>query len=105
MDHLHTLPPALSARAALERRYDGPVPPGASLPADYDASWHQQLLNRRLWSWQEVRRIGHNVIEARQAFKQTGKIIHHRKWLYYRRELAFALRCWSVYRDKVREIP
>ena len=82
--------------AALERRHDGPPPPGAAVPADYAAPWAAQLANRRRWAWRDVRRIGRRLARAGRAHDLA-------QWRRLRRELAFALRVWRAWRDWGRE--
>lgn len=89
-------------RAALERRYDGPIPPRASAPPDYRLPWREQFENRKHWSWQEVRRLGHLARGARLSFITTGRTGDRREWQRLRRNLAFALRSWAAYRDWLR---
>jgi hypothetical protein len=86
-------------RAALERRYDGPIPPHASAPSDYDRPWIEQLENRKRWSWQEVRRLGRLAAHAHRAFHVTHDLHHHIEWTRLRRNLDFALKSWATYRD------
>jgi hypothetical protein len=89
--------------SSLERRYDGPLPPTASLPADYDAPWSEQLLNRRRWAWRDVRRIGRELARLSRALRRTAAARDCQEWRRLRHELAFALRTWKSYRDWTRE--
>lgn len=88
--------------AALAARYDGPVPPLASLPPDVDAPWAQRVASRRAWAWADVRRLGRRLVRARRAFAETGRLDHHRDWVRLRRNLGRALRCWACYRNLAR---
>lgn len=89
-------------RRALELRYDGPIPDGASVPPDYDRTWLEQLENRKRWSWLEVRRLGRLAARAHMDFCATGELRHRREWARLRRNLVFALRIWSAYRAGLR---
>ena len=89
-------------RAALERRYDGPIPPHASVPSDFDRPWIEQLENRKRWSWQEVRRLGRLAAHAHRAFHVTHHRRHRIEWQRLRRNLGVALKSWAAYRDWVR---
>jgi hypothetical protein len=85
--------------AALARRYDGPIPPLASLPPDFDSPWPDRLENRRRWAWADVREVGHRMARARRAFAETSLIAHHREWVRLRRCLARSIHIWAAYRD------
>jgi len=85
--------------AALTRRYDGPLPPLASLPSDFDLPWPDRLENRRRWAWADVREIGHRTARAHRAFAGTRSLAHHREWIRLRRCLARSLQVWAAYRD------
>lgn len=88
-----------SHRSALERRYNGPIPPMAALADDHTALWAIQLKNRRHWAWADVRRIGKLAARTSHAMRETGDVRYYRQWQRLRRELAFALRVWRTYRD------
>ncbi len=88
-----------ATRAALHARYDGPVPPGASISPDADAPWVEQLANRRRWAWIEVRRLGHLMVQARRAFFDTHDIRHHDEWRRLRNRVDHPLQTWALYRD------
>jgi hypothetical protein len=92
-----------ASRAALALRYDGPVPPLAALPPDFDAPWPQQIANRKRWAWADVRDAGCAVLAARRAFARTGNMRHHREWIRLRGGLRRALRIWAAYRDMAAE--
>jgi hypothetical protein len=89
---------------ALERRYDGPIPPVAAISADCAMPWAVQLRNRRAWAWAEVRRIGRLTARANRAFRKSGDKSAYRDWTRMRRELAFAVRSWACYRDWTRSV-
>jgi len=89
----------LRRRAALERRYDGPVPPLAGLPPDADCDLETRLANRRRWSWRHVRAVGHELVGAGRAFRARGDIAAFRRWAGLRRDLAHALQSWAAFRD------
>ena len=86
-------------RDALERRYDGPIPPYAGLPPDVDCDKNTQIANRRRWAWRHVRAIGHDLVYAGRTFRSTGDRAAFRRWNGLRRDLAHALRSWAVFRD------
>ncbi len=88
-------------RDALERRYDGPIPVGASAPPDYDRPWRQQLRSRKRGSWQDVRRLGRLAARARHAFHASDAGKDRDEWMRLRRNLAFALKSWAAFRDRL----
>jgi len=89
----------LARRGALERRYDGPVPPCAGLPPDVDDDLATRIANRRRWAWRHVRAIGHDLVRAGRRFRASGDIAQFRRWNGLRRELAHALGSWQAFRD------
>ncbi len=90
-------------RTALELRYDGPVPAGASVPSDFHNSRAEQLVNRRQSAWLEVRRQGRLSARARGEFNRTRRRRHYREWQRRRRNLSRALEIWAAYRHWVHE--
>ncbi len=86
-------------RDALERRYDGPIPPHAGLPPDAGCDRTTQIANRRRWAWRHVRAIGHDLVRAGRTFRATGDMAAFRRWNGLRRDLAHALQSWAVFRD------
>lgn len=84
---------------ALERRYDGPIPPHAALPPDAGCDQKTQIANRRRWAWRHVRAIGHDLVRAGRAFRATGDMAAFRRWNALRRDLVHALQSWAVFRD------
>ncbi len=89
-------------RDALERRYDGPIPVGASAPPDYHRPWREQLERRKFGSWQDVRRLGRLTARARHAFHASDAENDFDEWMRLRRNLAFALKSWAAFRDRLR---
>ena len=85
--------------AALEARYDGPLPFNAAAPADWDRPRHEQIANRKRWAWSEVRRLGRCMVAARRAFRATGALERHRDWARARGSLVHALATWACFRD------
>jgi hypothetical protein len=81
----------------LDRRYDGPVPIGASYPSDFNLSWAQQCANREHWARSEVIRIGKEIAllrppdkKSQDAGLQAGKKLHQ--------QLNFAEQNWATFR-------
>lgn len=89
----------LRRRDALERRYDGPVPPLAALPPDAACDLETRIANRRRWSWRHVRAIGHELVRAGKTFRASGDMAAFRRWAGLRRDLAHALQSWAAFRD------
>jgi len=89
----------LRRRDALERRYDGPIPALAALPADASCDPETRIANRRRWSWDHVRAVGHEVVRAGRAFRASGDMAAFRRWAGLRRDLAHALQSWAAFRD------
>ena len=85
-------------RAALERRYDGPIPFNAAVPPDYRLAFARQNLVRRKRAWAEVRRIGHLLVRSHRMLHATRDIRHFHSWRRLRGELATALGAWAAYR-------
>lgn len=85
-------------RAALERRYDGPVPAGAAVAADGHLPWRQQITARKDLAWQEVRRIARRPQphEADGGAERRGRRVRFR--------LACAVATWALYRDWLRAL-
>lgn len=92
-------------RNALERRYDGPIPVGAAAAPDYDRPWREQLRSRKCGSWREVRRLGGLSARARHAFHASDAKNDHDEWMRLRRNLAFALKSWAAFRDRLQRQP
>jgi hypothetical protein len=84
--------------AALQQRYDGPLPLDAAFPPDWDRPRHEQIANRKRWAWSEVRRLGRRMVAARRAFRATGALAHHRDWARARGSLEHALATWACFR-------
>ncbi|KKM20745.1 hypothetical protein LCGC14_1642490, partial [marine sediment metagenome] len=61
---------------ALEQRYNGPIPVGASVPPDYMDPEHVQWRTRRISAWDDVRRIGHLIVAERYAWDATHSVVH-----------------------------
>ncbi len=81
----------------LDRRYDGPVPIGASHPSDFNLSWAQQCANREHWARAEVIRIGKEIALLRppdggpqDTVLQTSRKLHQ--------QLKFAEQNWATFR-------
>ena len=90
----------MSKLDALERRYNGPIPPLAAMSADYDAEYAEQLRNRRIWAWAEVRRIGRDIVFASREFRANNDIKHYHEWVRLRRwHLRPALESWERWRE------
>ena len=85
-------------RAALERRYDGPIPFNAAVPADYRSAFASQTLLRRKRAWAEVRRIGHLLVHTHRALHATHDIRQIHSWRRLRAELATPLATWAALR-------
>ena len=85
-------------RAALERRYDGPIPFNAAVPTDYRSAFARQNLSRRKRAWAEVRRIGHLLVQTHRALHAASDIGQIHDWRRLRGELATALGTWAAFR-------
>ena len=82
----------------LDKRYDGPVPIGASYPSDYNLSWSQQCSNRENWARSEVHRIKKEIALLTNKGQQSQDIcssIHEHK---LRRKIHFAEQNWATFR-------
>lgn len=86
-------------RAALDNRYDGPLPFNAAVPPDWDRPRHEQIANRKRWAWCEVRRLGRRMVVARRAFRASGALAHHHDWARARGSLTHALATWACFRN------
>lgn len=86
-------------QAALEARYDGPLPFNAAASPDWDRPLREQIANRKDWASAEVRRLGRRMVAARRAFRATGVLERHREWARARGSLAHALATWIGFRD------
>lgn len=85
--------------AALDARYDGPLPLNVAAPPDWDRPRREQIANRKHWASCEVRRLGRRMVAARRAFRTTGALAHHRDWARARGSLVHALATWVCFRD------
>lgn len=90
--------------AALGVRYDGPRPPLTALPPDWSEPWPTQIANRKRWAWREVRRLGHQMVSARRAFRATGALTDHRSWVRARGSLSHALATWAQFSDWLKRL-
>jgi hypothetical protein len=85
--------------AALEARYDGPLPCNAALAPDWDRPEREQIANRKRWASAEIRRLGRRMVAARRTFRATGMLAHHHDWARARGSLVHALATWACFRD------
>ena len=84
---------------ALEQRYNGPIPVGASVPPDYMDPEHVQWRTRRISAWDDVRRIGHLIVAERYAWDATHSVVHQHEIARLRASLKWYLRNWKTFRD------
>jgi hypothetical protein len=80
--------------AALERRYDGPLPAHAAVADDWDRPWREQIAGRKRLAWMEVRRLARR---AAAAGRTTGPDRE-------RASLGHALKTWALYRNWLRAL-
>ena len=85
--------------AALERRYDGPLPRNPSAWPDYDTSWPLQCRVRRHLAWRAVRTASRTAIAAKRHFRTLPSVETYRLWRVRRHALAHALGGWRYFRD------
>jgi hypothetical protein len=88
-------------RAALENRYDGPIPVGAAVSHDAGEPWEVQLATRRDLAWLSVRRRGHDIVRARRLWNQFHDVRMEKLIRRLRLNLKRELRVWRQYRDWV----
>lgn len=86
-------------RAALERRYDGPVPPGAAYSTDFADSYEKQIARRRGLAWADVREAGRECLFHHRALMDTKDARHLALWRSARKRLTRALIVWNVWRN------
>lgn len=86
-------------QTALNQRYDGPIPVGASVAYDAGQTWAAQVSNRRKAAWQELRRVGHLVAAENKAFYLTKSVKHLNEWKRLRKQLDWYLSSYKTWRD------
>lgn len=91
-------PDRLALQRALETRYDGPIPVGASVPPDYAEPLHIQWRTRRDGAWREVRRLGHLIIAERHTFAINYDVTRQYEIARLRANLKYAVRSWAAFR-------
>lgn len=82
----------------LDKRYDGPVPIGASYPSDYDLSWSQQFTSREHWARLEVHRIKKEIALLANKGQNTQDIYSGARESKLRLKLHFAEQNWATFR-------
>ena len=92
-------------QVALERRYNGPLPPDPAAWLNCETSWQEQIQTRRQQTWQTVRQAAQSVLAAKRDFRHAPSVESYRIWRLRRRALSHALAGWAAFRDLDRREP